>query len=402
MRIAYLTTCSPLPPTSGHSLRVNANWQALRSLGEVRLYAFDTRPPSGLRAGLRAQGITALPARHEGRLPGLARHLRSFVTGRSMLYAKAVSPRRLERLERDLRGWGTDLLVIGETWLADLLPPLRGAARHAVVDTHNVESELYARIAAEQPWPGKARFLLFQRNVRRLERHLATADGVWAVSEADAALYRRDFGLKRVAVVPNGIDTDAYAPASAGVEPGTVVFTGSYGYWPNQSAAMHLIGLSRRLTGEGVRHRMLIVGRDPTPAMIEAAREAPDVTVTGPVPDVRPFIARAAVVAAPLSSGSGTKYKVLEALALGRPVLTTPVGAEGLDLKDGVEAAIAPDLASFDARLKALLREPARAEAMAAAGRAWVVGTHSLKAVRGAIAAELIGLGLAASAGTSP
>ena len=231
--------------------------------------------------------------------------------------------------------------------------------------------------------------------MRRLERQLAAADGVWAVSGTDAELYRRELGLPKVAVVPNGIDTDAYAPRGIRAEPGTIVFTGSYGYWPNEAAALHLIGLSRQLDKVGIPHRMLIVGREPTAAMREQARHAAAVTVTGPVDDVRGFIARAALVAAPLTSGSGTKYKVLEALALGRPVVTTTVGAEGLTLRDGVEAVVAPTLAAFDAKVGDLLGRPAEAERMGEAGRAWVVETHSLDALGRALKAALSQIGLA-------
>jgi glycosyltransferase involved in cell wall biosynthesis len=398
MRIAYLTTCSPVPPVSGHSLRVHANWRAFSELAQVRTFAFDSRPLPAERTELRHLGITCLAARREARAALLARHVRSFLRGRSMLYAKACSPARTRRLAGELRAWGADLLVIGDTWLADLLPELRGAARRIVVDTHNVESRLYTRIVAEQPWPRRLKYILFRENVRRIERHLAEADAVWAVSEADAEVYRSGQGLGHVAVLPNALDTDAYAPAGTRPEPDTIVFTGSYGYWPNEAAALHLIGLSGRLAAQGFTHRMLLVGRDPSPCMFESAKAVPSVTVTGPVADVRSFIARAALVAAPLTSGSGTKYKLLEALAMGRPVVTTPVGAEGLDLRDGVNAVVANDLAGFDEAVAAALREPARTESMAGAGRAWVVRTHSLAALGRALRGALDELGLSRAA----
>ena len=393
MRIAYLTTCSPLPVNSGHSLRVNAVWQALREFGDVRLYAFNARLPFSTRTVLRAQGIVLLPGRHEAQLALFARHARSFMGDRSMLYAKAYSTRRMHRLAKEIKAWKTDLLVIGDTWIADLLPELRDSAHKVVVDTHNVESHLYARITKEKSWIHKLKFFLFYRNVCHLERNLLAADGVWTASRADARVYREDFGLPNVTVLPNAIDTIAYAPQEAAAEPRTIVFTGTYSYWPNEAAALHLIHLSRRLERAGVRHRMLIVGRGPTPAMLKQARHSPSVTVTGPVPDIRAFIARAALIAAPLSSGSGTKYKILEALALGRPVLTTTMGAEGLELRDGVEAAIVPDLTTFDARLSALLDRPLLNERMGAAGRAWVVQTHSLEALGSALDSALKTLG---------
>lgn len=380
-RIAYLTTCSPQQPTSGHALRVHANWRALRAIGTTRVWAFDTRPSPASRRLQRQESIVALAARKEARLPLLLRHARACVGDRSMLYAKAMSPRRVERLRRELDAWGTDLLVIGDTWLVDLLEPLRGSARRVAVDTHNVESHLYRRMLAEQrSLPGKLKLGLFMRNVRRLERHLQAADAVFAASPADAGLYRERHGLARLHVVPNALDTERYRRPPVAVEPASLVFTGSYGYWPNESA-MHLIALSRTLDARGVAHRVRLVGRDPTEAMRAAAATAPNVTITGPVADIAPHIARAALILAPLTSGSGTKYKILEAMALERPVVTTPVGAEGLELVDGRHAVIAPDLAAFADQVARLLAEPARAECMARAGRDFVVQNHSLEAL---------------------
>lgn len=381
-RIAYLTTCSPIRPTSGHALRVHANWRAMRAIGETRVWAFDSRPsPAERRAG-REQGVIALPARHEPRPALLLRHLRACAGGRSMLYAKAMSPRRIGRIRRELEAWRTDLLVIGDTWLADLLGPLRGAAGRIAIDTHNVESRLYRQLLAEQRKIGdRIKYRLFLHNVRRLEARLAAADAVFAVSAADAGIYRRELGLTHVHVLPNGLDTDLYRPGADPVERGCLVFTGSYGYWPNAAAALQLIAMSKALSERGVTHRLLLVGRDPTPAMLEAASGAPQVTITGPVAEIRPWIARAALIVAPLTAGSGTKYKILEAMALARPVVTTPVGAEGLDLVDGRHAAIVPDLGRFADRVAGLLAHPGQAAAMAAAGREHVLATHSLAAL---------------------
>jgi glycosyltransferase involved in cell wall biosynthesis len=391
MRIVYLTTCAPEPPDSGHSLRVNALWQALRRRGAVRVYAIDARPPLEERRRALAKDIHALAPRRETKAGVLAGHLRAFLAREGMIYAKALSPRRIARLREAVRDLGTDLVVVGDTWLAHLARPLAGCARHIVVDTHNVESRLWRSILAEQPWASRPKAFLFWRNVCALERRLKEVDAVWAVSAADAALYRTRLRLPRVAILPNAVDTDAYAPV-AGADtalPGLIVFTGSYGYWPNNAAALHLIEVARRLGAAGVPHRVQLVGRDPTDAMRAAAAGVPSVEITGAVADIRPYIARAALVAAPLSSGSGPKYKSLQALASGRPVVTTPVGAEGLDLLDGRDAAIATDLDDLTRRVQELLADPGRAERMGHAGRDWVVATHSFGALDTALAAAL-------------
>lgn len=367
----------------------------MQALGETRVWAFDSRPAPQQRQWQRQQGIVSLAARLEGRLPLLMRHARAAISDRSMLYAKAISMRRIERLAVELRTWCTDLLVIGDTWLADLMGPLRSAARRVVIDTHNVESHLYRQLLAEQTGlPAKLKYALFLRNIRRLERRLREADAVFAVSGADAAIYREEQQLDRVYVLPNGLDADLYQPGAGPVEPGLLVFTGSYGYWPNEAAALHLIAMSRTLEARDVVHRLALVGRDPTPAMCAAAATAPRVTIVGAVSDIQPHIAGAALIVAPLTSGSGTKYKILEAMAMARPVVTTPVGAEGLDLIDGRHAAIAPDLASFTERVAHLLVSPQQARAMGDAGREHMLRNHSLPALEQRLRAAMTGLGL--------
>ncbi len=389
LRVVYLTTCAPEPPHSGHSLRVYALWQALRRQGTVRVYAIDTCPTPAERRRARELDIHALAARRESRLGVLKGHVGAFLRNEGMLYAKALSPRRIARLRKAIVEVDPDLVVVGDTWLAHLVEPLRGCARHLVVDTHNVESRLWRRILAEQPWASRPRAWLFWRNVRALERRLGDADAVWAVSASDAAMYRDELGLPSVAVLPNAIDTEGYAPRGTAVEPGLIVFTGSFGYWPNSTAALHLIQTARQLAAAGVAHRVQLVGRDPTAEMRAAAVGVPSVEITGAVPDIRPYIARAALIAAPLTSGSGTKYKILEALASGRPVATTPVGAEGLGLVDGRDAAIAMGTADFPARVGELLADPERAERIGRAGRQWVESTHSFAALDKALAAAL-------------
>ena len=195
-------------------------------------------------------------------------------------------------------------------------------------------------------------------------------------------------------MLPNGLDADLYRPATEPAEPGRLVFTGSYGYWPNEAAALHLIAMSRTLDARGVEHRMALVGRDATPAMHAAAANAPGVTIIGSVPDIQPHIASAAVIVAPLTSGSGTKYKILEAMAMARPVATTPVGAEGLDLIDGRHAAIAPDLASFADRVAHLLANPEQARAMGLAGHDHVIANHSLPALQQRLRVAMADMGL--------
>ena len=130
-----------------------------------------------------------------------------------------------------------------------------------------------------------------------------------------------------------------------------------------------------RLRSDHPNLRFVAVGRHPGQRLRRAAARL-GITLTGAVPDVRPFLTHAALVVAPLRIARGVPNKVLEAMAMARPVVTTPVGAEGLDLVDGRHAAIAPDLDRFTERVARLLAHPEQAAAMGVAGREHVLATH--------------------------
>jgi glycosyltransferase involved in cell wall biosynthesis len=223
---------------------------------------------------------------------------------------------------------------------------------------------------------------------------LPAADQVWATSPADRGHYLAAGRLRDVAVVPNVVDPARYPAGLAPEEPDAVVFPGTFTYLPNEDAAHALLGMAARLAARGVGLRLYLVGRSPSPRLRAAVHGRAEVVLTGEVPDARPYLARAAVVAAPLAAGSGTKLKVLEALALGRAVVTTPIGAEGLGIVDGREALIAEPGPAFDDAVVALLADPVRRAALGAAGRARVEAAFGPAALDRAVRAAFASLGL--------
>jgi glycosyltransferase involved in cell wall biosynthesis len=263
-----------------------------------------------------------------------------------------------------------------------------------IVDTHNVESQLAWRIARRTRCPlSAAGFALLAVNTARTERRcLPSADVVWAVSDADAAWYRRHLPLRRVEVVPNVLDLSRYSRATGPTDAGppVVLYVGWYAHRPNREAADRLIAASRLLIARGVAHRLRLVGRDPTRAMRRAAGRDEHIEVTGAVAEIPPELTGATVFAAPLTSGGGTKFKILEAFAASLPVLTTPVGAEGLHLRRGEQAEIvAPAAGPFADALAALLADPPRRTGLARAGRSHVERHFSQQSLTATIAALL-------------
>jgi glycosyltransferase involved in cell wall biosynthesis len=246
------------------------------------------------------------------------------------------------------------------------------------VDNHNAESRLYDRIAKSASGLQRIKASITRWNMRQMESYLPAASKLWAVSEEDRQFFTSFVDDSRISMIPNVVDAAAYEGVDAAERPRSIAYVGSYGYAPNQQAALALIAISKRLKREGVDHELWIVGNSPVPEMYRAAEGETQITITGFVPDTRDYVARASLVVAPLREGSGTKFKLLEAMALGRPILTTPMGAEGMGVQPNKDMVIVQDETGFVAQTKALLDDPDRRRAIGEAARRKVVEQFSM------------------------
>lgn len=387
MRIVYLIRYAPIPGNSGARLRISGIWRALQDHGDVQLIVIGETPPYAVRKQLYALGAKLYPSRREGSfLRILGNRLLALIRGENVSTARYFSPARAERIANSIAATGPNLIILDDTFLSVFAPYFQGLAPHMIIDTHNVESRLMKRIAEQSRNPvQKLRFRFEARQMARLERsNLAVANQIWAVSNDDAKFYSDDLKHPRVEVVPNVIDIGNYTP-EADIEGATIAFMGWFYHWPNVDAALRLIDLSERLLARGVRHKLLLIGRDPNPAMVRRSAQLDHVTLTGEVPDVRPLVGRATLFAAPLTAGSGTKLKVLEAMAMARPVVTTEIGAEGLNIEPGHGAIVTDDDEALIDAMADLLADPARASEMGLEGRKFVEDNFSLDAVRASV-----------------
>ncbi|MBV8913745.1 MAG: glycosyltransferase [Acetobacteraceae bacterium] len=230
----------------------------------------------------------------------------------------------------------------------------------AVIFTHNVEAEIFARHAEVARGPMRLIWRDQARKMRRFEGEtLRRFQTVIAVSERDARALERAYGLSKVEPIETGVDTDFYAYHAPNPSPpggGTVVFTGSMDSRSNIDGIEFLMDevwplvLQRR-----PQARAVIAGRNPPDRLVAVARSRDYAwDFTGFVDDVRPYVAAAHAYAIPLRVGSGTRIKVFEAMAMGCPVVSTGLGAEGLDVTPGehfLQADTAQDFASSLLRL---------------------------------------------------
>ena len=243
---------------------------------------------------------------------------------------------------------------------------------------HNVDTLIWQRY--HETARGFAKRLFLKQQARKFERFerwaFSHADRVVAVSVEDAALIRDRFKQPNVDVVENGIDRDYFMAAHGPREPSRILFLGALDWRPNQDAVQLLLDkIFPQVLAEEPAAKLVIVGRDPQPGLVERVAIMPQVELHANVPDVRPFLAESGVMTVPLRIGGGSRLKILEALACGLPVVSSRVGAEGLQLIPGQHYTVAEE----DTMVAALvhgLRQPQALQASAAAGRALVLETY--------------------------
>ncbi len=366
----------PYPATSGKRIRtLNLTLRLARQhrLTYVCHRNADANEAQAAAAYFREQGITPLvvdrtvpPKRGPGFYGRLAANLFSPLP---YSVASHTSPALVEALREVERRETVDLWQCEWTPYAQALRWPTKAPR--LVMAHNVESVIWQRYRDTERNPLRRWYIAEQhRKFARFEREaLGEMEQVVAVSSVDAGRLRDEFGLRRVEVVENGVDTGWFRPRSVPRDPTRLLFLGSLDWRPN------LDGLARFLTDvlPGLRLRQLdlevdIVGRNPPDWLRQAAVSTPGVSLYPDVPDVRPFLARAALLVVPLRIGGGSRLKILEALACRTPVISTRIGAEGLELTPGEHFEQVEEIDDLGPSVARLLRAPERAMQQAEAG----------------------------------
>jgi glycosyltransferase involved in cell wall biosynthesis len=249
-----------------------------------------------------------------------------------------------------------------------------------VVMAHNIESQIWRRYVDHESNPCKRWYIRRQwSKFERFERHVfAAASASVFVSRADADLAQSQFGASRVEVVENGVDLEYFHPADVEREKATLLFLGSLDWRPNLDAVTVLLDqifprISRHLSAA----RLWLVGRNPPAWLTDRVRRESRVELHENVPDVRPFLWRCSALAVPLRIGGGSRLKILEAAACQCPVVSTGVGAEGLDFVPGRHYRRADTPEAMAESLRECLASPDGSRAMSQSGRDLVLQTYS-------------------------
>lgn len=253
----------------------------------------------------------------------------------------------------------------------------------SVLFEHNVEAEIFERHSRTDEGWIRRRFMGYQAaKMRRFEGWAGRQfTRVVAVSERDKEQYERRYGWTNVDVIDTAVDIDYYRPNDSAKQAGTVLFVGSLDWLPNVDGLRWFVAevwpLVRRDQPEA---RLRLVGRNPT-SEIQSLAEHPGVELVGPVPDTRPWLAESEVSIVPLRIGGGTRLKVFEAMAMGLPVVSTPLGAEGLQVQSGEHLLLAEGAEKVAEAVVRLLRSEALRMALGRAARNLVVTRFSSESV---------------------
>jgi len=254
-----------------------------------------------------------------------------------------------------------------------------GGRTPVVLFEHNVEYLIWQRLAdlESSPWR-RALFELEWRKLRACEADACRqASLTIAVSEEDRRRLQEIAPGIRATSIPTGVDTSYFTPNGATERPAHLVFSGSMDWHPNEDAVLYFVdAILPRIRAEVPEVSVTVVGRNPTARLREIAGRA-GVLVTGTVNDVRPSMGAASVYVVPLRAGGGTRLKIFEALAMGKAVVSTTVGAEGLALQPGRHFEAADDAACFADSVVSLLRDPERRMRLGRAGRSLVETLYS-------------------------
>jgi polysaccharide biosynthesis protein PslH len=393
VRLLWLTPEAPEPGGAGGAIR---SYHQLRGLAERGVELVVVAPAyEHQREGAGALGAAGVQTRLAMRPPSQAAEVARAVATAPQLIGTAVRAPWL--------GWQAAVF-----WTR-LQRVVAGALQSGPFDGAVIEHDFAIAWAAQLPatlpvglvfhnayWtyyegrPGRLAAVEARRFRAHVARHAPRLSRGWSVSSPDRDEIRALLADLEVDVVPNGVDAARLARVTGEPEPGRLLFTGTLDYAPNAEAvrwfATQVLPLVRARRPDA---RLTVVGRNP-PADVEALGAEEAVEVTGWVDDIAPYQQAAAVTVAPLRSGGGTKLKVLEALASARPVVATPVAAEGIDVVDGRHLLVRDAAPAFAEAVVELLDDPPRAEALGAAGRELVAERYDWNVLADAMHESLV------------
>lgn len=364
MTILLLTPCIPYPPSFGGSVRM---YHLIRQLSRrhtlhlVTLNAPGNPPDTGELESLCESVRVVDASASDKRIAQFA----SLLSPRSFQHRVHHTPAMAKALRQALADYDVDLVLAEFSQMASLaIPP----DVPLVVDQHNVEFDLIRRMAKRSSGIRKLYNSIEAAKYRSEELRALRASALTiATSKRDVDLMTELVPGLKTAVIENGVDTEFFRNPGRPAKPNTLVFVGAMHYFPNEDAAHFYMRDIHPLLADRIPDlRVFFVGGKPTGEVTQYASD--NVAVTGFVEDVRPYMHEASAFIVPLRMGGGTRFKVVEALAAGTPVVSTSLGSEGIPVTHGRELLIADTPREFADAVVRVLHDSDFADSLRTAG----------------------------------
>ena len=372
MRILVVSPELPYPPTWGFSIRVT---QFLSLLARRHSVSLVTYAEAGDEDKIRAlegmcHAVHPVSGGDNRSLGKRVAQFSSLFSRRSFQGRYLYSDAMQQKLDELCAGQAFDIIHVESSQMATFSFDPRSAV---VIDEHDVVFEVLARLAQGERSPFRRVYNLSEaRKYKREEiERWSRAAACVVTSPREVPVVRATGVTTPVLAVPNGVDVDYFAPSDVTPDPDTLVMTGLMRTRPNIDSAVHFVkDIFPRILAGRPKTIVYIVGGDPPDDVARLA--SANVVVTGGVPDVRPFVHKAAVVVVPLRMGGGTRLKVLEGLSMKKAMVSTSIGCEGIDVKNEEHLLVADQPESFARAVLRLMEDPASGVTLAERGYALV------------------------------
>ncbi len=374
MKILVLTTKSPFPLHEGRALRTYNLIKQVSKKHEIHLFTFVQTPEEV--SGVEQMRTICAQVEAEplylgaGKWRILLDLVRELVSASPLLAVKYRSRAMRKKIQSLLSSGEIDLVHLDMLHLGDYLDVCRN--KPVVMVEHNVESVLLRRRVENESNLFRKAYLYYQYlKLRRYEARVCRrADHVVTVSEIDAELLRNLSGATGITPIPNGVDTGYFQDTGAPRRAHGLVFVGGLGWFPNYDAIRYFCAeVLPRVAAEIPDVTLTVVGKSPDDRKMRDITGNPRVRLTGLVDDVRSAISEADAYVVPLRIGGGTRLKILDALSMGKAIVSTSVGCEGLDVVPGRHLLVADDPEAFAREVVGVLRDRERARRLGEAGR---------------------------------
>jgi sugar transferase (PEP-CTERM/EpsH1 system associated) len=306
----------------------------------------------------------------------------SLLSSRPYTIAKFCRPEVAEELRRLLRTSTYDVIVCDFAIAGGVIPWEYPSPK--VLFTHNVEAMIWRRHfqVARNPFWKAVCWREYHAMARAERAFLRQADRVLTVSENDRDYFARLVDPSKIGVIPTGVDTDYFQPEPGEKDPQALVFTGAMDWKPNEDGILYFVEqILPRIHQQIPQVTLWVVGRKPSDRLQGLARRDGRVRVTGLVDDIRPYVRKASVYIVPLRVGSGTRLKIFEAMAMGKAIVATSIGAEGLPVTHERDIILVDEPEEFSARVIDLLKNPHKRHLLEHASRELVVRKYNWETV---------------------